>query len=185
MGIRRLFEARIAAPVLILTAWGMLAETGCAQAQASVSSGTGYMLAISASGHVIAGESTDPAYNGWIPLRQTTMPTTAQMAAMAQEDAAQGLSGSAAASTAKAVHPPIVVVKDRDRSSLVLLGACSSHQHFPEIDITVTDYSDRPAKRYKLSDATIISIRASVMADGSLQSVEQLRINYAKIEVQK
>jgi type VI secretion system Hcp family effector len=176
MASRKIPKARplgkCAAPILILATWAMLASAGRAQAQ--VASGSGYMRAISASGHVIAGESTDPVYNAWVPLRQTTMPTAVQMA---EEAAAQGVG------SAKVVHPPIVVLKDRDVSSLALLGAYTSHQHFPEIDITLTDHSDRPAKKYKLTDAMIVSLRASVMPDGSQQPVEQLRIAYAKIEI--
>jgi type VI protein secretion system component Hcp len=163
VGIR----GRLSAPMLILTTWTMLA--GAARAQGT----GGYMRAVSASGRVMAGESTDAKFSGWIPLRQTTMPSAAEMAAMASEDAA---------TPAKEVHPPIVVVKDRDRSSLAILGAFTSRQHFPEIDIAVTDHSDHPAVRYKLTDATIIAVRASVTPDASQEPVEQLRINYAKIE---
>jgi type VI protein secretion system component Hcp len=163
--------ATFLAPVLILAT---MMVAGAALAQKP--SNSGYMRVLTASGHVMAGESTDPAHNGWIPLRQTTMPSVTQMAAMAQEDAAAG--------GAKAVHPPIVVVKDRDNSSLALLGAYSSHQHFPEIDIAVTDYSDQPAKKYKLTDAMIVSVRAAGVGDGTGETVEQLRISYLKIEVQ-
>lgn len=163
--------ATFLAPVLIL-ATTMVAGAALAQKP----SNSGYMRVVTASGHVMAGESTDTAHNGWVPLRQTTMPSAVQMAAMAQEDAAAG--------GAKAVHPPIVVVKDRDNSSLALLGAYSSHQHFPEIDIAVTDYSDQPAKKYKLTDAMIVSVRAAGVGDGTGETVEQLRISYAKIEVQ-
>ncbi len=180
MTMRQISRARIAAPVLILTACAMLASA--ARAQAPNSRFGGYMRVVSASGHVIAGESTDPMFNHWIPLRQTTMPTAAQMAAMAEGSAAAG-SGSGA-TAAKAVHPPIVVVKDRDSSSLALLGAYSGHQHFPEIDITLTDNSDQAAKKYKLTDATIISVRAAGTGDGTQETVEQLRISYAKIQAQ-
>jgi type VI protein secretion system component Hcp len=161
--------ARFAAAILILTTWTTFAGPACAQ-------GTGgYMRCVSASGRVMAGVSTDATFNGWIPLRQTTMPTAAEMSAMAAEDSA---------TAAKEVHPPIVVVKDRDNSSLAILGAFTSKQHFPEMDIAVTDHSDHPAVRYKLTDATIIAVRASVTPDASQEPVEQLRITYAKIEVQ-
>lgn len=173
--MRKGFRAQMAAPILILTTCAMLAGVARAsRAQAPNSRFGGYMRVVSASGHVIAGESTDPAFNHWIPLRQTTMPTAAQMAAMAE----------GAATAAKAVRPPIVVVKDRDSSSLALLSAYSGHQHFPEIDITLTDNSDKAAKTYKLTDARIISIRAAGTGDGTQETVEQLRISYAKIEVQ-
>ncbi len=110
-------RARFAAPILILVTWTMLAGAAVAQTRLPAGSdpGTsrfgGYMRMVSASGHVIAGESTDPAYNRWIPLRQTTMPSPAQTEAIAAEDP-----------SAKAVHPPVVVVKDRDSSSLCALG---------------------------------------------------------------
>jgi type VI secretion system Hcp family effector len=132
------------------------------------------MRMVSASGHVMLGESTDPNYNGWIPLRQTTMPSQAQMTAMADEDA-----------TAKATHPPILIVKDRDNSSLALLAAFSGRQHFPEVDITLTTNSDKAAFTYKLTDAVIVSVRAGGDEGGTATPVEQLRITYAKIEVVK
>jgi len=180
MATTKILGARIAAPVLILT-WVMVAGAGRAQV-ASVHTG-GYMRLVTSTGHVVAGESTDAAYNGWIPLRLTTMPTKEQMTAMAEESAAAGGGSGAAAPTGKTVHPPVVVVKDRDTSSIALVGAFSSHQHFPEVDITVTDYSDRPATKYKLADATIVALRASVTPDAAQEPVEQLRITYAKIEI--
>jgi type VI protein secretion system component Hcp len=164
-GVRR------ATPILILTTWAMLA--GAARAQSPGPGTGGYMRVITSHGQM-AGESTDPNYDGWIPLRHTTMPSPTELAAMVAEDPA---------TAAKAVHPPIVVVKDRDKSSLGILGAFSSRQRFPEIDITVTDNSDRPAMRYKLTDATIIAIRAGGSGDGTQVPMEQLRISYAKIEV--
>jgi len=170
--------ARFAVPVLILTTWVMLAGmTRSLHAQQAATRFGGYMRMVSASGHVIAGESTDPRFKGWIPLRQTILPTVAQMAAMADEN-------SSASSAPQGVHPPVVVIKDRDNSSLVLLGAFNGHQHFPEVDITLTDNSDKPVKSYKLTDATIVSLRAAGGGDGTQETVEQLRIAYAKIEEQ-
>jgi type VI protein secretion system component Hcp len=176
--LRALPAARFAVPVLILTTWVML--PGMARslgAQQTASRFGGYMRMVSASGHVISGESTDPIYKGWIPLRQTTMPTAAQMAAMADDN-------SAASSAPKGVHPPIMIVKDRDSSSLALLAAFSGRQHFPEVDITLTDNSDKASKTYKLTDAVIISIRAAGGGDGTQETVEQLRITYSKIAAQ-
>src|SRR5579863_2003663 len=110
MAIREMLGARplawIAAPILILTTWAMLADTR-ARAQEPRSRFGGYMRMVSASGRVIAGESTDPSYVGWIPLRQTTVPSGAEMAASAS-----------ASADGKSVHPPVVVVKVReDRKS--------------------------------------------------------------------
>ena len=171
--------ARFAVPILILTTLVMLpGATRLMQAQQPASRFGGYMRMVSASGHVTAGESTDPIHKGWIPLRQTTLPTAVQMAAMADENSA----GSAA--TKSGVHPPIVVIKDRDSSSLALLAAYSGHQHFPEVDLALTDNSDKVSKTYKLTDAVIISIRAAGGGDGTQETVEQLRITYAKIEAQ-
>ena len=173
MAMRGLLRARIPVAILILTtaAWTLLAGPSGAQA----SRFGGYMRMVSASGHVVAGESTDPAFKGWIPLRHTTMPSAAEMAAMADD-------GSAASAAKGGVHPPIVVVKDRDSSSLALLAAFSGHQRFPEVEITLTDNSDRAAKTYKLTDAMIVSVRAGGGGDGTQETVEQLRISYAKIE---
>jgi type VI secretion system Hcp family effector len=141
----------------------------------------GYMRALTSHGQV-AGESTDPKFNGWILLREASMPTVAQIAAMAEETSAGAASSGAGA--AKSVHKPIVIVKDRDESSLALLGALTSKQHFPEIDIVTTSRGGDPAARYKLTDATIISIRASDTDGGTHEPYEQVRINYAKIEIQ-
>ena len=162
---------RIAAPILILSTCMLFGTAASAQ-------NGGYMRALTSHGQV-AGGSTDPKYQSWIPLRQTAMPTAPQMAVMADE------TSTAPGAAAKVVHPPIVIVKDRDDSSLALLGAFTSHQHFPEIDIVVTKIGDQPTARYKLTDATIISIRASDPADGMHQPLEQVRINYAKIEIQQ
>jgi type VI protein secretion system component Hcp len=63
----------------------------------------------------------------------------------------------------------------------VLLAAYSNKQHFPEIDIVVMKFGDQPTAKYKLTDATIISLRASG-TEGTQEPVEQLRIGYAKIE---
>jgi type VI secretion system Hcp family effector len=173
MATPKLAGIRSAAPILVLST--CLLFSSAARAQTG-----GYMRALTAHGQV-AGGSTDPKYNGWIPIRQVAMPSKPQMAAMAEE--ANATSDTAAAG--KSVHPPIVVVKDRDGSSLALLGACTSHQHFPEIEIAVMNPGDQLIARYKLTDATIISVRASDPADGTHQPLEQLRINYAKIEIQQ
>ena len=180
MDTRTMFAMRSVALVLGIAASAMLASSAMAQTKLppGVDPGTsrfgGYMRMVSASGRMIPGESTDPNYLAWIPLRQTTMPSAAQMSEMAWEDPA---------TAAKTVHAPIVVVKDRDNSSLGLLAAFSGKQHFPEVDITLTTNSDKPAFTYKLTDAVIVAIRAGGDEGGMATPVEQLRITYAKIEV--
>lgn len=161
---------KITAPILIVS-------MACLAGSAARAQGMGYMRVLTAHGQ-IAGESTDPVYNAWIPLRQTKMPTATQLAAMAEGTTASG------DAEGKAMHPPVVIVKDRDRSSLTLLAAYSSHQHFPEIDIVVMKFADQPTARYKLTDATVVSVRASA-AQGTEEPVEQLRIAYSKIELQQ
>jgi type VI protein secretion system component Hcp len=180
MDTRTMFAMRSVALVLGIAASAMLASSAMAQTKLppGVDPGTsrfgGYMRMVSASGRMIPGESTDPNYPAWIPLRQTTMPSAAQMTEMASEDPA---------TATKTVHAPIVVVKDRDNSSLGLLAAFSGKQHFPEVDITLTTNSDKPAFTYKLTDAVIVAIRAGGDEGGMATPVEQLRITYAKIEV--
>jgi len=180
MAATKILGARIAAPVLILT-WVMVAGAGRAQVTSVHTGDTCVWLRPPVTWW--PANQADAAYNGWIPLRVTTMPTKEQMTAMAEESAAASSDSGAVAPTGKTVHPPVVVVKDRDTSSIALVGAFSSHQHFPEVDITVTDYSDRPATKYKLADATIVALRASVTPDAAQEPVEQLRITYAKIEI--
>jgi type VI protein secretion system component Hcp len=171
MAKTKILVIRNAALILSLTIANMLA--GAAGAQTKSTGTGGYMRMVSASGRVMPGESTDEKFNGWIPLRQVTMPSPAEMTAMATQDPA---------TAAKSVHPPIVVVKDRDGSSLGILGAFSGHKHFSEVDIAITDHSDRPAARYKLTDATVVAVRAGGSGDGTQTPMEQVRIVYAKIE---
>jgi type VI secretion system Hcp family effector len=169
----RITRIRIAAailPILILTTC-FLFGSAAAHAQSG-----GYMRVLTSRGQ-LAGESTDAKFNGWILLHDSTMPTVAQMAAMADETGA-------GASAAKSVHKPVIIVKDRDQSSLALLGAFTSKQHFPEIDIVTTSPGGSPAARYKLTDATIVSVRASDTDGGTHEPYEQVRISYAKIEIQ-
>jgi type VI secretion system Hcp family effector len=139
----------------------------------------GYMRALTSHGQV-AGESTDPKFNGWILLHGATMPSAQEIAEMADESGTGPAAGGA-----KAVHKPVIIVKDRDQSSLALLGACTSHQHFPEIDIVMTSAGGAPAARYKLTDAMIVSVRAGDTGGGTHEPFEQVRISYAKIEIQQ
>src|SRR5277367_2172612 len=144
MAKSEIVKYRIAARILIASACFLLGTAARAQSG-------GYMRMLTSHGQV-AGESTDPKYNAWILLHAATMPSAAEMAAMADESTAAGNSGGE-----KAVHKPVVIVKERDRSSLALLGAFTSHQHFPEIDIVVTSPGGTPTAQYKLTDAMIVS----------------------------
>jgi type VI protein secretion system component Hcp len=172
MAISAMMKFRIAAPILIVSACFLFGTAARAQSG-------GYMRVLTSHGQV-AGESTDPKFYGWIPLREATMPSAAELAAMADESSAAGNSGGE-----KAVHKPVVIVKDRDRSSLALVAAFSSHQHYPEIDIVMTLPGGKPATQYKLTDATIVSVRATDTDGGTHEPYEQVRISYAKIEIQQ
>jgi type VI protein secretion system component Hcp len=139
----------------------------------------GYMRMITSSGRQMTGESTDPAHYGWIPLREAIMPSASEIAAIAEES-----KDASAASKSKSVHRPIVVIKDRDRSSLELLVAMTSHQRFPVVDIALTK-GDQVLARYKLIDATVISVRGGGTNGGTDAPMEQLRLTYAKIEIER
>ncbi len=162
---------RFAAPILIASACFLCGATARAQSG-------GYMRALTSHGQV-AGESTDPRFNGWIILHGANLPSASQIAAMADESGTGGTGGE------KAVHRPVAIVKEMDKSSLALLGAFTSHQHFPEIDIVITSAGGEPTARYKLTDATIISVRAGDTGGGLHEALEQVRIGYAKIEIQQ
>jgi len=172
MAISANMKFRVAAPILIVSASFLFGTAARAQ-------NGGYMRVLTSHGQ-IAGESTDPKFNGWIPLREATMPSASQIAAMTDEASAGGASGGE-----KAVHRPVVVVKDRDQSSLALLAAFTSHQHYAEIDIVMTSRNEEPTARYKLTDATIVSVRAGDTDGGTHEPYEQVRIGYAKIEIQQ
>jgi type VI secretion system Hcp family effector len=159
-----------AAPILIVSTSFLFGTAARAQ-------NGGYMRALTSHGQV-AGESTDPKFNGWIIMRSATLPSAPQIAAMADEL-------STAVDGEKVVHKPVIVVKEMDRSSLALLGAYTSHQHFPEIDIVLTSLGGEPTVRYKLTDATIISVRAGDTGGGTHEAFEQVRIGYTKIEIQQ
>jgi len=162
---------RNAATATLVVAWLLAASAAHAQQ-------AGYLRVVTPSGRQMAGESTDPAHYGWIPFRQAAMPTHAEIEAIARESAADS-----APSASKAVHRPVVIIKDRDRSSLVLLAAMTSHQHFPEVDVVLTQ-NDDPVARYKLTDATIISVSGGGTDGNTDAPEEQLRFNYTKIEIE-
>jgi type VI secretion system Hcp family effector len=172
MAISQIMKSRIAARILIVSTCFLLGTAARAQ-------NGGYMRMLTSRGQ-IAGESTDPKYNAWILLRSAAMPSAAEMASMAGESSAAGNSGGE-----KAVHKQVVIVKERDRSSLALLAAFTSHQHFPEIDIVMTLPGGDPSARYKLTDATVVSVRAGDTDGGTHEPFEQVRISYAKIEIQQ
>ncbi len=170
LGMRRALD--FVAPILIVSTSFLLGAAARAQTG-------GYMRALTAHGQV-AGESTDPHFNGWIPLRSASMPSAPQIASMADESNA-----ARSAADDRAVHRPVTLVKEMDKSSLALLGAFTSHQHFPEIDIVVTTPGGDPATHYKLTDAMVVSVRAGDTGGGTHEALEQVRISYAKIEIQQ
>jgi type VI protein secretion system component Hcp len=156
---------------MIAVAWFLAG--GVARAQDA-----GYMHMVTSSGRQMPGESTDPVYYGWIPLRDAIMPSSSEIAAIARES-----KDASAASASKSVHRPVIVIKDRDQSSLGLLAAMTSHQRFSVVDIVLTK-GGQAVGRYKLTDATVISVRGGGTNGGTDAPLEQLRLTYAKIEVE-
>jgi type VI secretion system Hcp family effector len=158
----------------------------------------GYMRVITPRGQM-AGESTEPAHNGWIIFRSANVPSVSEIDALNHESSANSAPGSAdtkttsksqkpsdpRASAPKLVHRPVVIVKVRDRSSMALVIAQTSRQVLPEVDIVLTTKSDEPTVTYKLTDASVISIRQSGTNEGTEAPLEQIRFNYAKIEVEQ
>ncbi|MGD1210721.1 MAG: type VI secretion system tube protein Hcp [Candidatus Acidiferrales bacterium] len=158
--------------VAIAGAWLLLGTAARAQE-------SGYIRVITSGGHQMAGESIDPAYPSWIPFRSASMPTQWEMEGMSQDSSA----ASSSTSGSTVVHRPVVIVKYRDKSSLGLLGAMTSHQVLPEVDIVFTSKNGQPTRRYKLTDASVISVRAGGTNDDTDAPMEQVRFNYAKIEM--
>ncbi len=159
---------------------------------------SGYIRVMTAHGQM-AGESIDPAYLAWIPFRSANMPTQWEIDGMSQDSSvspAPATTGAKASpnphatsststSASTMVHRPVVVVKYSDKSSLGLLGAMTSHQVLPEVDIVFATKSGQVTRRYKLTDATVISVRAGGISDDGDAPSEQVRFNYAKIEMMK
>ena len=174
--------------IAIAGAWLMLGAAAGAQEG-------GFIRVITSSGRQMAGESIDPAYPAWIPFRSANMPSQWEMEGMSQDssassapattDAKAAANAHATSSDSKVVHRPVVVVKYRDKSSLGLLGAMTSHQVLPEVDIVFVAANGQPTKRFKLTDASVISVRAGGIGDDGDAPMEQVRFNYAKIEVEK
>ena len=92
------------APILIVSTSFLLGAAARAQTG-------GYMRALTAHGQV-AGESTDPHFNGWIPLRSTIDAfRAANTASMADESNA-----ARSAADDRAVHRPVTLVKEMDKT---------------------------------------------------------------------
>jgi len=170
------------ARLFIVGACALLGSAAMAQTK-------GYMRVVTPRG-VIAGKATDPARSGWILLRHANMPSVSEIEAMSEETAETTASaanakasGDPRAEVSKVVHRPVVVIKDKDSTSMALMIAQTSHQVLPEVDIALTNATDSTTVTYRLKDATIISIRGGESVDGSDAPLEQLRFNYAKIEI--
>ncbi|MGD0955715.1 MAG: type VI secretion system tube protein Hcp [Candidatus Acidiferrales bacterium] len=173
--------------VAIVVAWLLLGTATGAQE-------SGYIRVMTAKGQM-AGESIDPAYLAWIPFRSASMPSQWEMEGMSQDssvsstpattDAKGAGSAHATSSASNVVYRPVVIVKYRDKSSLGLLGAMTSHQVLPEVDIVFTSKNGQATRRYKLTDASVISIRAGGTSDDGDAPMEQVRFNYAKLELEK
>ncbi|MBZ5696282.1 MAG: type VI secretion system tube protein Hcp [Acidobacteriia bacterium] len=183
---------RIAAAGIVVAAlWLGMGTAASAQ-------GGGYMRVMTPRGQMV-GESTNAAHNGWIIFHSADVPSVSEIDALNRESSADSAPGSADAKTTgknrkasdphtaapKLVRRPVVIVKEHDRSSMALVIAQTSHQVLPEVDIVLTTKSDEPTVTYKLTDASVISIRQSGTNEGTEAPLEQVRFNYAKIEVER
>ncbi|HXQ24896.1 MAG TPA: type VI secretion system tube protein Hcp [Candidatus Acidoferrales bacterium] len=188
---RRRAPGMAAARIIIAGACLLLGTAASAQNR-------GYMRVVTPRG-TMPGESTDPAHYGWIPFQYANMPSDSEIEALKLEsnsDATSGTKDTKAggnarkasdphASAPKLVHRPVVIVKEHDRSSMALVVAQTSHQVLPEVDIVLTTKNDVPTLTYKLTDASVISIRQGGTNEGTEAPLEQVRFNYAKIEVEQ
>jgi type VI secretion system secreted protein Hcp len=111
----------------------------------------------------IAGESREPAHQGWIEVRSFQHGVSELAAA-----AANNTTGS---------KGTLVVTKVKDRSSPPLQKACASGEHLKEVVIDVYR-AGKPAQRLTLTDVAVSSIQPSP-GDPTAESVS---LNYARIK---
>jgi type VI protein secretion system component Hcp len=78
----------------------------------------------------------------------------------------------------KRMHKPLVIVKEVDKASPLLLEACASGKHFAEVDVDLVS-AGHPV-HYKLTDVLISSDQKS---SGGDRPTETLSFTYQKIEM--
>jgi len=75
--------------------------------------------------------------------------------------------------TGKRVHKPLVIVKEVDKASPLLVQACASGKHFTTAEV------DLSGQRYTLYDVVIAAVQKS---SGGDRPTETLTLNFTKIE---
>ena len=76
--------------------------------------------------------------------------------------------------TGRRMHKPFTITKEIDRASPLLMQACVSGQHLPEVDVDLAS-----GGKYKLTDVLISSDTKS----GGDRPVETISFTYQKIEM--
>ena len=174
-----------------------------AAAGAAGEQNAGYLRIVTSHG-AIAGSSTDPAHQGWIPLREASAPSVSEITATnatieshesqpARPSTKTAASGSASRATSprdaasglpsgKRMHKPFTIVKEVDASSPALQKLAASGEAIPEVWIVVrsTDNKQGAEQQFKLTDAIISSVQRSSGGDRPMESIS---FSYEKIEL--
>jgi type VI secretion system Hcp family effector len=179
--------------ILLLITGAQLLATPAAHAEDA-----GYVRIIGPQGPV-DGASTNPAHMKWVAMsslvagdlkseaqadRESSQPSVSEVTASkeaigssssgagsgkvtAPRDAATGLA------TGRRMHKPFTITKEVDSASPLLMKACASGQHFPEVDVDLAS-----GEHYKLTDVVVSSDTKSA----GDRPVETISFTYQTIE---
>jgi type VI protein secretion system component Hcp len=75
----------------------------------------------------------------------------------------------------KRMHKPFTITKEIDRASPLLMKACASGQHFPQVDVQLAS-----GEKYTLTDVMVASDQKS---SGGEKPTETISFTYQKIEM--
>ncbi|MBI4203004.1 MAG: type VI secretion system tube protein Hcp [Chloroflexi bacterium] len=125
----------------------------------------------------IPGESTDQLkHKDWINILSYSFGVTQPSSAV---------SSSAAGTAERASFSNFTVVKSLDKSTPLLMLACASGEHIPEVTIQFqkTDGAQQQYLEYKMTDVIISSVRPGGNAKGGeTLPLEEISFNFSKIE---
>ena len=91
-----------------------------------------------------------------------------KVTAAAPRDAASGMA------TGKRMHKPFTITKEVDKASPLLMKACASGQHFPQVDVQLGS-----GEKYTLTDVMVASDQKS----SGEKPMETISFTYQKIEM--
>ena len=92
-----------------------------------------------------------------------------KVTAAAPRDMATGMA------SGKRMHKPFTITKEVDKASPLLMKACASGQHFPQVDVQLGS-----GEKYTLTDVMVASDQKS---SGSDRPMETISFTYQKIEM--